>query len=136
MLFVLSPGSGEESETEYKKDHSLQGDNSEDENISKEEALTTDSLVDEEAAFGVHIKSLLPHELELRNAGTEGVWTTVAIPRGTKYGPYTGKWLPKPIDTRFAWEVNISICLRIHNLHNCHYSQAKLQRCRKTSTML
>lgn len=64
------------------------------------------SLIDHTAQLRVPFERLLPHELELRNAGAEGVWTKTAIPRGTKYGPYNGKWLMKPIDMRFAWEVS------------------------------
>lgn len=46
----------------------------------------------------------LPVELELR--GINGVWTKESISPGTKYGPFTGKWVAKPLDQRFAWEVS------------------------------
>lgn len=45
----------------------------------------------------------IPPELELNNSG---LWTRVAIPRGTRYGPFLGRWINKPIDPRFAWEVS------------------------------
>lgn len=64
------------------------------------------SFLDPTIQLRVPLEHLLPHELELRNAGAEGVWTKTSIPRGTKYGPYNGKWLMKPIDMRFAWEVS------------------------------
>ncbi|XP_074032184.1 transcription factor hamlet isoform X2 [Leptinotarsa decemlineata] len=44
----------------------------------------------------------LPSELELRETG---VFAKVTIPKGTKYGPFQGKWASVPQDTRFAWEV-------------------------------
>ncbi|KAK7572157.1 hypothetical protein V9T40_014629 [Parthenolecanium corni] len=63
------------------------------------------SIVDHAAAqLKNQYELLVPHELELRSSGAEGVWTKTTIPRGTKYGPYIGKWLQKPIDMRFAWE--------------------------------
>ncbi|XP_073993434.1 hamlet isoform X2 [Rhodnius prolixus] len=48
----------------------------------------------------------LPVELELR--GINGVWTKESISPGTKYGPFTGKWVAKPLDQRFAWEVRVA----------------------------
>ncbi|XP_024085053.1 MDS1 and EVI1 complex locus protein EVI1-A isoform X2 [Cimex lectularius] len=48
----------------------------------------------------------LPTELELR--GTAGVWAREGIQPGTKYGPFTGNWVPKPLDPRFAWEVRVA----------------------------
>lgn len=48
----------------------------------------------------------MPFNLELRNAGASGVWTKTQLPKGVKYGPFLGKWGPKPVDSRFAWEVS------------------------------
>lgn len=48
----------------------------------------------------------MPYNLELRNAGASGVWTKTQLPKGVKYGPFLGKWGPKPVDSRFAWEVS------------------------------
>ncbi|KAG5889061.1 hypothetical protein JTB14_020414 [Gonioctena quinquepunctata] len=44
----------------------------------------------------------LPSELELRETG---VFSKGTITKGTKYGPFQGKWASVPQDTRFAWEV-------------------------------
>lgn len=48
----------------------------------------------------------MPYNLETRNAGAGGVWTKTQLPKGVKYGPFLGKWGPKPVDSRFAWEVS------------------------------
>lgn len=48
----------------------------------------------------------MPYNLEVRNAGAGGVWTKTQLPKGVKYGPFLGKWGPKPVDSRFAWEVS------------------------------
>uniref|UniRef100_A0A2S2NLS7 Transcription factor hamlet n=1 Tax=Schizaphis graminum TaxID=13262 RepID=A0A2S2NLS7_SCHGA len=50
----------------------------------------------------------MPYNLELRNAGAGGVWTKTQLSKGVKYGPFLGKWGPKPVDLRFAWEVRIA----------------------------
>lgn len=108
-LYLLT-GSSEESETEYCKKEERE-DDADTQMIQNDNGMA-DSMVDDEAAFKIQFKSLLPHEIELRNAGAEGVWSTASIPCGTKYGPYIGKWLPKPIDTRFAWEVSVYSLIR------------------------
>ncbi|KAL3274021.1 hypothetical protein HHI36_015439 [Cryptolaemus montrouzieri] len=46
--------------------------------------------------------AVLPSELELRE---KGVYAKTTLPKGTKYGPFQGKWAGIPQDTRFAWEV-------------------------------
>lgn len=48
----------------------------------------------------------MPYNFEVRNAGAGGVWTKSLLPKGIKYGPFLGKWGPKPDDSRFAWEVS------------------------------
>lgn len=48
----------------------------------------------------------VPYNLEVRNAGAGGVWTKTQLLKGVKYGPFLGKWGPKPVDSRFAWEVS------------------------------
>lgn len=53
----------------------------------------------------------VPPELELRDPGS-GVWTRQHVPRGTRYGPFLGKWVPEPVDPRYAWEV--SHCRDVH----------------------
>ncbi|XP_050423923.1 histone-lysine N-methyltransferase PRDM16-like isoform X2 [Adelges cooleyi] len=50
----------------------------------------------------------LPYNLEVRNAGSGGVWTKTQLLKGVKYGPFLGKWAPKPMDSRFAWEVRVA----------------------------
>ncbi|RZF34325.1 hypothetical protein LSTR_LSTR014430 [Laodelphax striatellus] len=44
----------------------------------------------------------LPKELELRGGG---VWTRSPLAERSRYGPFLGKWLNKPLDHRFAWTV-------------------------------
>ncbi|KAJ8941483.1 hypothetical protein NQ314_010387 [Rhamnusium bicolor] len=44
----------------------------------------------------------LPGELELRE---NGVFSKTNICKGTRYGPFQGKWASIPQDTRFAWEL-------------------------------
>ncbi|KAK6628258.1 hypothetical protein RUM43_002070 [Polyplax serrata] len=46
---------------------------------------------------------VVPKELKLRETG-RGIWAREKIPKGTKYGPFLGKWTTDPIDPRFAWE--------------------------------
>ncbi|XP_033611519.1 histone-lysine N-methyltransferase MECOM isoform X3 [Cryptotermes secundus] len=48
----------------------------------------------------------VPPELELREPGS-GVWTRQHVSRGTRYGPFLGKWTPEPLDPRYAWEVRV-----------------------------
>ncbi|XP_050541580.1 histone-lysine N-methyltransferase MECOM isoform X2 [Daktulosphaira vitifoliae] len=50
----------------------------------------------------------LPYNLEVRDTGSGGVWTKTQLPKGVKYGPFLGKWAPKPIDSRYAWEVRVA----------------------------
>lgn len=45
----------------------------------------------------------LPAELEVRE---NGVFTKCLLPKGTKYGPFQGKWAGLPQHPRFAWEVS------------------------------
>ncbi|XP_065174278.1 histone-lysine N-methyltransferase MECOM isoform X2 [Atheta coriaria] len=45
---------------------------------------------------------LLPPEVELRK---DGVFAKTVIPKGTKYGPFEGKWASQPQEVKFAWEV-------------------------------
>lgn len=105
---IWSAGSVEETVTEFKKNETDLSENNVKSEVNGKEQEIIDSIVND-AAFKVQLKSLLPHELELRSAGAEGVWSTTIIPCGTKYGPFIGKWLPKPIDVRFAWEVNTNV---------------------------
>ena len=61
-----------------------------------------------------------PVELEVREVVGEdalGIWARQLIPRGTRYGPFLGKWLSEPVDPRFAWEVStyLRICTLLIN---------------------
>lgn len=47
----------------------------------------------------------LPQELEIKESG---VFAKRHIEKGTRYGPFQGKWAGQPQDQRFAWEVNVS----------------------------
>ncbi|KAK9888052.1 hypothetical protein WA026_000329 [Henosepilachna vigintioctopunctata] len=44
---------------------------------------------------------VLPSELEIRE---NGVFARTVIAKGTRYGPFQGKWASTPQDPRFAWE--------------------------------
>lgn len=46
----------------------------------------------------------LPSELDLRETG---VFVKMSINKGTRYGPFQGKWASVPQDHRFAWEVSL-----------------------------
>lgn len=54
---------------------------------------------------GMLTPGVVPQELKVREKGG-GVWGRKEIPKGTRYGPFLGKWLGEPIDPRFAWEVS------------------------------
>lgn len=47
--------------------------------------------------------NVLPNELEL---GDCGVYAKCTIIKGTKYGPFQGKWAGTPQHLKFAWEVS------------------------------
>lgn len=47
---------------------------------------------------------ILPSELELRETG---IFAKTNINKGTRYGPFQGKWASIPQDARFAWEVSL-----------------------------
>lgn len=59
---------------------------------------------------GLLTVGIVPPELEVRERG-EGVRAKKDIPKGTRYGPFLGKWLGEPIDPRFAWEVSYSFII-------------------------
>ncbi|XP_014289532.1 transcription factor hamlet isoform X2 [Halyomorpha halys] len=50
-------------------------------------------------------RSRPPAEVELR--GSAGIYARELIPQGVRYGPFMGKWVPKPLDPSFAWEVRV-----------------------------
>ncbi|XP_068082759.1 transcription factor hamlet [Anabrus simplex] len=49
----------------------------------------------------------VPSDLELRGPGA-GVWTRQPVGRGSRYGPFVGKFATEPIDARYAWEVRFA----------------------------
>ncbi|XP_063889664.1 histone-lysine N-methyltransferase PRDM16-like isoform X4 [Scylla paramamosain] len=52
--------------------------------------------------------SAVPPELELRPSSTGvgvGVWSKQSISRGTRYGPFLGKWTANAKDPSLAWEI-------------------------------
>lgn len=53
----------------------------------------------------------LPGELELRE---NGVFAKALISKGTRYGPFQGKWASIPQDLRFAWEVSPKLNYKIN----------------------
>ena len=100
-------GSSEEADFDSSKNDVTDEEESNDVDVKKENGYTN-SIFDPTAQARLHYADVLqlPHELELRSDGAEGVWTKTRIPRGKTYGPYMGKWLQKPIDARYAWEVS------------------------------
>lgn len=60
----------------------------------------------------------MPYNFEVRNAGAGGVWTKSQLPKGVKYGPFLGKWGPKPDDSRFAWEVSGNLANKKKRIKN------------------
>jgi hypothetical protein len=58
------------------------------------------------------IATHVPPELEVRDPGC-GVWARQHVSRGTRYGPFLGKWIPEPVNPRYAWEVSLYL---YHNL--------------------
>lgn len=54
---------------------------------------------------GMLTPGVVPHELKLREKGG-GVWSRKELPKGTRYGPFLGKWLGEQIDPRYSWEVS------------------------------
>lgn len=67
--------------------------------------------VKEERILGVkeepgleRVREFLPRELELRSGG---VWARDPILRGTRFGPFLGKWTVEcPADSQACWEVS------------------------------
>lgn len=105
LCIILYVGSGEE--TDFESNKSTNGTDEEENKeiiIEEENGFTNSSLLP--LQLRLHQDFLVPHELEVRGAGIGGVWSKTSIPRGTKYGPYCGKWLQKPYNTEFAWEVS------------------------------
>ncbi|XP_044272556.1 transcription factor hamlet-like isoform X2 [Tribolium madens] len=49
----------------------------------------------------VAASGIVPCEIDLK----DGVFAKGVIPKGTRYGPFQGKWAGVPQDARFAWEV-------------------------------
>lgn len=43
------------------------------------------------------------HNLDVRK---DAVFSKSKIAKGTKYGPFIAKFTDKPLDRRYAWEVN------------------------------
>ena len=51
-----------------------------------------------------------PSQVDLRESSANpaelGVWANEAIPPGTRFGPFMGKWTMEPTHQKFAWEVS------------------------------
>lgn len=54
------------------------------------------------------VHAILPSEVELKESG---IFARTTISKGTRYGPFLGKWAEVPYDSLFAWEVRF--CLYI-----------------------
>uniref|UniRef100_A0A8D8T4N7 Transcription factor hamlet n=1 Tax=Cacopsylla melanoneura TaxID=428564 RepID=A0A8D8T4N7_9HEMI len=46
-----------------------------------------------------------PPEIDIRSSG--GVWSKAVIPKGIRW-PFFGKWLGRPIDPKYSWEIHFS----------------------------
>ncbi|KAK4873680.1 hypothetical protein RN001_013040 [Aquatica leii] len=46
--------------------------------------------------------NVIPVELEYRDSG---IFAVSVVPKGTRYGPFQGKWAGIPQDSKYAWEV-------------------------------
>lgn len=69
--------------------------------------------------------SSVPPELELRPSSTGvgvGVWAKQSIARGTRYGPFLGKWTANAKDPNMAWEVSTAAVLVLPPPPNSLYS--------------
>ncbi|XP_022916421.2 transcription factor hamlet-like isoform X1 [Onthophagus taurus] len=64
--------------------------------------LKGDSVMYLKAIEVVIMAGSLPQEVEAKE---NGVFAKFGIARGTKYGPFQGKWEGVPQDARFAWEI-------------------------------
>lgn len=49
---------------------------------------------------------LLQEQLQSVDIKNGSVSAKLAIPKGTKFGPFVGKFSTEPLDRRFAWEVS------------------------------
>ncbi len=105
-MYFFPPGSSEDGEKRLGKYEANAREEDNNSGTIGEQNGFVNSIVDRVVQLKVQYEHLIPHELELRNAGAEGVWTKTTIQGGTKYGPYIGKWLQNPIDMRYAWEVS------------------------------
>jgi len=51
----------------------------------------------------------LPHEVDVRGPG-KGVWAVAVIGRGTRFGPFLGKWTTSDsVDPLYSWEVSVYV---------------------------
>ncbi|KAL1497214.1 hypothetical protein ABEB36_008211 [Hypothenemus hampei] len=86
-------------------DVSISKDGTEFNDLLKEEYDDATTITD---LFYLRTKKLilasgvLPSELELKHFG---VFAKESISKGTKYGPFKGKWAGTPRDPSFAWEI-------------------------------
>lgn len=62
-----------------------------------------------EAREMVVAMAVLPTDLEVREIG---VFARETLGKGTRYGPFQGKWAGLPDDHRFAWEVSETFAKR------------------------
>ena len=66
-----------------------------------------------------------PPELDIELGS---VYARTQILRGTRYGPFLGKWTNEPIDKRFAWEVSglcfffLFLIINLSIFFNSYYS--------------
>ena len=92
----------EEEEEESMEDPLTMGPPAHDQPLLAAEAAGEDSAM----RLRTHHELMpVPPEIELRDPGS-GVWSRQPIPRGNRYGPFRGKWIPEPVDLRYAWEVS------------------------------
>lgn len=61
--------------------------------------------------------NVVPPELDATDGG---VFAKTLVPKGTRYGPFQGKWAGIPHDARFAWEVSHWLNLNVHETVPMH----------------
>ncbi|CAH1400110.1 unnamed protein product [Nezara viridula] len=78
-----------------------------------------------------------PAEVELR--GSAGIYARELIPQGARYGPFMGKWVPKPLDPSFAWEdsgiIISKMCIKKLENHNTKRATMKNNKNNPTEDM-
>lgn len=70
--------------------------------LSPESLMRQEQMKDGETGEDLGI---VPQDLEVKKRG-DGVWAKREVQKGTRYGPFLGKWLSEPMNLDYAWEVS------------------------------